>query len=652
MTLSSLVPAAFICSARPFEGDAGTLGESGFAGFLLAVFGDVAGFLAVGDDDELIAGLGEAFEAEDFDGSGGRSFGEGLAAIVEHGADFAVGVADDEIVAGVEGAVLHEDGGDGAAAAIELGFEDDAAGGAAGSGFELLEIGGEADHFEEEIEIGFLFGGDVDEDGFAAPLFGDEAAIGELLFDAIGQGVGLIDFVDGDDDGDFGGVSVVDGLDGLRHDAIVGSGDENDDVSGFGAAGTHAGEGLVAGGIEEDDLASEGGRGLVGDANFVGADVLGDAAGFAAGNVGGANGIEERGFAVIDVAHDGDDGRTGNGFDAFLAGLGGFGGVFRGLLFEGDDFGVGSEEARHFAGEFGVESLIDGGEDAAHDEAGDDIFGANAEFFGEIFNRDALGDGDVFGDGHRLVADDHPRRRSVALHRAFFYTARNVTLAGATRRRAGTATGTSGTGRRADGRAGTDAERARASGGNAGGMHGTTFAGTQRRTGSGSLRALWALKNGLPGNGASGGGANGCAGRWNGSFVDGPGTRLGHDHAGQRSSGLGGRGGSVSSLKIDGLRGRLGRRHGSDGGRSGRGARRNGDGGRSSGGGRSGRRRGRDSGRRSWRRSFGRNDNDRGRTHSGNRGGGDEARRGRGRRGGGLRGHNSCRRQRSYLFFL
>ena len=170
----------------------------------------------------------------------GGASASGLAAIVEHGADFAVGVADDEIVAGVEGAVLHEDGGDGAAAAIELGFEDDAAGGAAGSGFELLEIGREADHFEEEIEIGFLFGGDVDEDGFAAPLFGHEAVIGELLFDAIGHGVGLIDFVDGDDDGHFGGMSVVDGLDRLRHDAVVGGDDEHDDVGGFGAAGAHA----------------------------------------------------------------------------------------------------------------------------------------------------------------------------------------------------------------------------------------------------------------------------------------------------------------------------------------------------------------------------------------------------------------------------
>ena len=115
---------------------------------------------------------------------------------------------------------------------------------------------------------------------------------------------------------------VVDGFDGLRHDAVIGGGDEHDDVGGFGAAGTHAGEGFVTGRIEEHDLASEGGRRLVGDGNLVCADVLGDAARFASGYVGGADGIEQRGFAVIDVAHDGDDGRTRHGFRAFFAALG------------------------------------------------------------------------------------------------------------------------------------------------------------------------------------------------------------------------------------------------------------------------------------------------------------------------------------------
>ena len=86
----------------------------------------------------------------------------------------------------------------------------------------------------------------------------------------------------------------------------------DDDVGDLGAAGTHAGEGFVAWGVEEDDLAAKGGRIRLCDLHLVGADVLRDAAGFAAGDVGLADGVEQRSLAVIDVAHDGDDGRAGD----------------------------------------------------------------------------------------------------------------------------------------------------------------------------------------------------------------------------------------------------------------------------------------------------------------------------------------------------
>ena len=50
---------------------------------------------------------------------------------------------------------------------------------------------------------------------------------------------------------------------------------------------------------------------------------------------------------------------------------GGLGDFLGGLLFEGDHVGVGTEEARHFAGQFSIERLIDGGEHAASEQASD-----------------------------------------------------------------------------------------------------------------------------------------------------------------------------------------------------------------------------------------------------------------------------------------
>ena len=58
--------------------------------------------------------------------------------------------------------------------------------------------------------------------------------------------------------GTLGGLGVVDGLDRLRHDAVVGRDHQHDDVGDVGAAGAHGGEGLVAGRVEEGDLRPSG----------------------------------------------------------------------------------------------------------------------------------------------------------------------------------------------------------------------------------------------------------------------------------------------------------------------------------------------------------------------------------------------------------
>src|ERR1051326_4050291 len=52
---------------QTFERYARTLGQRGFTGLLFAVFGNAAGFVAIGDHDELISGLRPAFHAQDFD---------------------------------------------------------------------------------------------------------------------------------------------------------------------------------------------------------------------------------------------------------------------------------------------------------------------------------------------------------------------------------------------------------------------------------------------------------------------------------------------------------------------------------------------------------------------------------------------------------
>ncbi len=71
---------------------------------------------------------------------------------------------------------------------------------------------------------------------------------------------------------------MVDGLDRLRLDAVVGRHHDHGDVGDARTAGTHGGERLVARGVEEGDH-------VVGVVHLVGTDVLRDAAGLASGHV-------------------------------------------------------------------------------------------------------------------------------------------------------------------------------------------------------------------------------------------------------------------------------------------------------------------------------------------------------------------------------
>ena len=148
-----------------------------------------------------------------------------------------------------------------------------------------------------------LLGGDVHKHGVAAILFGNQAVLGELSADLVRVGALLINLVDRHDDRHVGRLGVVEGLDGLGHDAVVGGHDEDGDVGHLGTAGAHGCEGLVTGGVDEGD------RTLLVvqvDAHLIGADGLGDAPGLAGDDVGGADRVQQLGLTVVDVTHDRD----------------------------------------------------------------------------------------------------------------------------------------------------------------------------------------------------------------------------------------------------------------------------------------------------------------------------------------------------------
>ncbi len=226
-----------------------------------------------------------------------------VALVVDQRLDLAPGRAGHHGVAHPERALLHDDRGHGATPHLEFGLEHDAAGLALDAGRQLLDLGHGHDLLEQVVDPDALQGGDLDRDGVAAPRLGHQPALGELLEHPLGVGVVPVDLVDGHDDRHLGRLGVVDGLDRLGHDAVVGRHHQDHDVGDLRTPGPHGREGGVARRVDERD-------GMALPVDLVGADVLGDAARLAGHDVGRADLVEQQRLAVVDVTHDRDDRRA------------------------------------------------------------------------------------------------------------------------------------------------------------------------------------------------------------------------------------------------------------------------------------------------------------------------------------------------------
>ncbi|CAB4928726.1 unannotated protein [freshwater metagenome] len=284
----------------------------------LTCLGNLTGDAILGNDEEAIAGTRHRRKTEYLDGERRTGDLDGVAVVVEHCPDSAVGIARDDRIAGAQGAALDEDGRHRAAAAVEMSLDRDALGILARVGAQVeRRIGREEDGIEKLLDTGTRLRGDVDEHRVAAELLSDESVLSQLGPDLNRVCAFLVDLVHCHDDRHAGRLRMVQGLDCLRLHAIISSNDKDRDVGDLRTTGAHGGERLMARGIDEGDLAlALGGRGR----DLVGADVLRDPTCLATDDVRLADSVKETGLAVIDVTHDRDNRRTDDEvfLDAFV----------------------------------------------------------------------------------------------------------------------------------------------------------------------------------------------------------------------------------------------------------------------------------------------------------------------------------------------
>ena len=335
---------------------------------------DLPRLALVGDHEQRVPRLGDARESQDLHGVRGARAGDLLAAVAEHRAHAPRVGAYDHGVPLLERAGLDERGGDGTTAAVEPTFHDDPAGGAVGIGLQLEDLGLQRRHLEELRDAIAPLRRGGHEDGLSAPVLRHQPQIRQLALHAIGLRSRLVDLVHGHQDGHIGGLGVIHRFDRLGHDSVVGRDHEDDDVGCLSPTRAHGGERLVARRVEEGDLP-------VGGIDLVGAYVLRDASRLALRHLGGPDGIQQRGLAVVDVTHDRDHGRP----QAQLARIDVL--LFENVAFERADLDVEMELVGGELGRGGVEHLVHRGHDAQLEQRLDHLAGFPAHGGGELAHR-------------------------------------------------------------------------------------------------------------------------------------------------------------------------------------------------------------------------------------------------------------------------
>ena len=186
----------------------------------------------------------------------------------------------------------------------------------------------------------------------------------------------------------------------MRHDAVIGGDDQDDDVRHLGAAGAHGGEGFVTRRVQEGDLAAV-------DGHLIGTGALRDAACFAVGHVGVADAVEQRRFAVVHMTQDGHDGRARHQVIGLFrvatrltkdwAVFGSFRLVGRFVLVRLFGFGPFDGDAQFFAQDdrgVVVDVVGDGGHNPVLHEHLDQVDGTAVHQLGKVAHGNGVGDDD------------------------------------------------------------------------------------------------------------------------------------------------------------------------------------------------------------------------------------------------------------------
>src|SRR5690606_28951956 len=199
-------------------------------------------------------------------------------------------------IAFLQHTVLHQQGSHRTATFIQTRFHHHTLTRAGEMRFQLENFSLQQHRFQQIVNTRTGFGRHTDKRNLTTPVFRHHVTGGQFVFHAINIDGVFVDLGHRHHNGYTGRLRVLDGFDGLRHDAVVRRYHQNDYVSSLRTTGTHGGKRSVAGSIQEGHHAMTG-------FHMVRTDVLGNTTGFAGCHAGTTDVVEQRSFTMVNVTH-------------------------------------------------------------------------------------------------------------------------------------------------------------------------------------------------------------------------------------------------------------------------------------------------------------------------------------------------------------
>ena len=180
---------------------------------------------------------------------------------------------------------------------VQLGFNNRANAGAFGVGFDGQLIRDKQDRFKQVIQAAFRLCGNRQDKGVAFPFHRLQTDLSELTHNAVWVGIVFVDLIECHHNRNLGGFGMIGSFASLRLNAVICRHHQYDDIRALSTPGTHRRKRRVTRRVEERDYA-------VLMQNLIRADMLRDPAHFTASHIRMADGVEQRGFAVVYMPQD------------------------------------------------------------------------------------------------------------------------------------------------------------------------------------------------------------------------------------------------------------------------------------------------------------------------------------------------------------